>query len=261
MTIPRVRLLAGLVSCAVLALSPAVGAAAEPGTLDGTAWVLSELPGRALVKGSAVTLSFEGGRVSGTDGCNRYTSPYSVDGAKLRIEPNAAATLMACAQDLTDQAAAFRVALAKATTFRVESGKLTLLSSDGKVTALFAAQNESLTGTSWRVTGLNNGRQGVVSVLDGSSLTMEFAADGKLAGSAGCNRFHAAYTREGAKLAIGTVAATRRMCVKPEGVMEQEHQLLKAFETVSTVRAEGDRLELRTAEGALAVEAVRNPTR
>jgi heat shock protein HslJ len=133
-----------------------------------------------------------------------------------------------------------------------------LLSSDGSVAAVFAAQNESLTGRTWRVTGLNNGRQGVVSVLDGSSLTMEFAADGKVTGSAGCNRFHAAYTHEGPKMSISAVAATRRTCVKPEGVMEQEHQLLKALETVSTARAEGDRLELRAADGALAVELVRN---
>ena len=253
-----VRLIAGLISLAVFAGHPAVGAAAEAGKLDGTAWVLSGLPGRALVKGSSVTMSFEGGRVSGTDGCNRYTSPYSVDGAKLRIEPNGAATLMACARDLTEQATSFRAALAKATSFRVESGKLTLVSSDGAVAAVFAAQNESLSGT-WGVTGLNNGRQGVVSVLTGSSLTMEFAADGKVTGSAGCNRYHAASTHEGAKMSISAVAATRRMCVKPEGVMEQEQQFLNALKTVSTVRAEGDRLELRAADGALAVELVRKP--
>ena len=209
MIIPRVRLLAGFLFCAVLAGGSAVSAASEAATLDGTAWVLAALPGRALVKGSSVTLSFEGGRVSGSDGCNRYTSPYSADGAKLRIEPN-------------------------------------------------AAQNQSLTGTTWRVTGLNNGRQGVVSVLDGSSLTMEFAADGKLTGSAGCNRFHASYTREGAKLSIGAVAATRRQCEQPAGAMEQEQQFLKALQTVTTVRAEGDRLELHAADGALAVELVRN---
>jgi len=258
MTAPGVRLIVGLVSCVVLSGYSAVGAAPEPGKLDGTAWVLSELPGRVLVPKSSLTLRFEGGRISGTDGCNRYTSPYSADGGKLHIEPNAAATLMACAPDLTDQAAVFRAALGKATGYRIESGKLTLLSPDGSVAAVFAAQNESLAGTSWRVTGLNNGRQGVVSVLSGSSLTMEFAADGKVTGSAGCNRFHAAYTHEGAKMSISAIAATRRMCVKPEGIMEQEQQLLNALKTVSTTRAEGDNLELRTADGALAVELVRN---
>jgi heat shock protein HslJ len=42
------------------------------------------------------------------------------------------------------------------------------------------------------------------------------------------------------------------MCASPAGVMEQEQQFLKALETVTTARMEGDRLELRTATGALA---------
>jgi len=36
-------------------------------------------------------------------------------------------------------------------------------------------------------------------------------------------------------------------------VMEQERQFLRALETVATARFEGDRLELRSAEGQLAV--------
>jgi heat shock protein HslJ len=47
------------------------------------------------------------------------------------------------------------------------------------------------------------------------------------------------------------------MCVAPEGVMEQEQQFLKALSTVATARFDGDRLELRTAEGSLAVSLVR----
>jgi heat shock protein HslJ len=43
------------------------------------------------------------------------------------------------------------------------------------------------------------------------------------------------------------------MCANPERVMEQEQQFLKALETVATAGFEGDRLELRTATGALAM--------
>lgn len=47
------------------------------------------------------------------------------------------------------------------------------------------------------------------------------------------------------------------MCMQPAGVMDQEQQFLNALVTVATVRAEGERLELRTVAGALAVSAVR----
>jgi hypothetical protein len=41
------------------------------------------------------------------------------------------------------------------------------------------------------VTGYNNGKQAVVSVVIGSELTADFKADGNLGGSAGCNSYFA----------------------------------------------------------------------
>jgi heat shock protein HslJ len=237
----------------LLAACVAVAPAADPPGLNGTAWVLSALPGRTLVQGGSVTLSFEGGRVQGTDGCNRYTAPYSVTGSKLEVGSRGASTQMACEPAVMQQAEAFMSALTQARAYRTAAGKLELLTADGGLLATFAAQSQSLAGTAWNVTGYNNGRQAVVSVLNGTSLTMAFTGDGKVAGSAGCNRYTAAYTSDGQKLTIGPAAATRMMCTKPEGVMEQEQQFLKALETVATGRFEGDRLELRTAEGALAM--------
>jgi len=82
---------------------------------------------------------------------------------------------------------------------------------------------------------------------------------GKVAGSAGCNRYTATYTSDGQKLTIGPAGATRKMCAQPDGVMEQEQQFLRALETVTTARFEGDRLELRTVEGALAMTLTKVP--
>ena len=118
--------------------------------------------------------------------------------------------------------------------------------------ATFAVQSQTLAGTSWRVTGDNNGKPAVGSALSGTSHTMAFSADGRVSGSAGCNSYAAPYTHSGQPLTIGPGAATRKRYARPERVMEQEQQFPKALETVSTARFEGDRLELRTATGALA---------
>jgi heat shock protein HslJ len=221
--------------------------------LDGTLWTLSSLPGHSLVTGATPTLRFEGGRVSGTDGCNRYTAPYTAKGSVLQIGPRPASTMMACPPATMKQADAFVDALTRARAYRITGEQLQLLADDGAVLATFAAQSQSLVGTSWRVSGYNNGRQAVVSVLAGTSLTLAFANDGNVGGSGGCNRYMATYTSQGQKLALGPVAATRKMCTTPDGVMEQEQQFFKALETVATARLEGDRLELRTAEDQLAV--------
>jgi heat shock protein HslJ len=225
----------------------------EVAALEGTAWTLTALAGRSLAPGSTITLRFDGGRAQGSDGCNRYTAPYSLNGSTLQIGPNSSSTQVACPMALMQQAEAFANALSSTRSYSMTAGQLNLLGADGAATAVFAAQSTALAGTAWSVTGYNNGRQALVSVLADTSLTMAFSNDGKVTGSAGCNRYTAGYLAEGVKLEFRPAAATRMMCVRPLGIMEQEQQFLKALEKVATARFEGDRLELRTADGALAV--------
>jgi heat shock protein HslJ len=247
-----IRPAAALAASLLLSACTAMSTADSPAGLNGTAWVLSSLPAQALVPGTSVTARFEGGRIVGTDGCNRYTVPYTQSGRALQVGSRGAATLMACPPAVSKQAEAFMGALTRASAHRVEGGRLQLLAADGAVLATFDAQSQGLAGTSWRVISYNNGRQAVVSTITGTNLTMAFSNDGRVGGSAGCNNFNAPYTLEGQKLAIGPAAATRRMCANPERVMEQEREFLQALTTVVTARLEGDRLELRTAGGELA---------
>jgi heat shock protein HslJ len=237
---------------------PTIGASADSPPLDGTAWTLTSLGGRTPPTGTTATARFEGSRVQGTNGCNRYSAPVVIQGTKVEVSPNAATTNMACPPDIMKLADAFMTALVSARSYRISSHQLDLLGADGTVLATFSAQSQSLAGSSWHVTGLNNGRGGVVSLVAGTSVTMNFATGGKVAGSGGCNNYTSTYTQVGGKLTFTPAAATRRMCAA-SGVMEQEHAFLKALESAATARVEGNELELRTADGALALSLVRNP--
>ena len=254
---PRLAI-ASITLSTLLSACAAVSPAADAPSLDGTAWVLSALTGRSLLRGSSVTLRFEAGRAEGTDGCNRYTAPYASTGAMLKVDPTGIATQVACPPEVMQQADAFMSSLTGARSYRVDAGELQLLGADGALLASFAPQAQGVAGTSWRITGYNNGRQAVVSVLGGTTLTMAFAADGKVSGSAGCNNFVASYTVSGSSLSVGPTATTRRMCGQPAGVMEQEKLFLEALGAVAFARQEGDRLDLRTADGALAVSLTRD---
>ena len=228
----------------------------ETSPLEGTAWILSALPGKTLPLEKTVTLRFEGGKASGSDGCNRYSAPYTSTGQSLAISPRGISTMMACPPEAMQLAADYTQALGDSRAWRIEGGHLHLLAADGRALATLAAQPASLVGTSWRVTAINNGKQAVVSVLSGSALTLSFTADGLASGSAGCNRYNARYQADAAKLRFQVPAATRMMC-PGEALMEQEQAFLKALSTVASARSEGSRLELRTAGGALAVTLVR----
>ncbi len=253
MNVP-IRHLATILSIlALLAASNSMSKASEVLDLNGTAWVLSALPGFVLQTDAIPTARFADARVQGSDGCNRYSAPYTVMGSSLRVDPRGATTQMACPPPIATQSEAFMGAMARTASYRVFEGQLQLRGADGKVVATFARQPQSLGGTSWRVTGYNNGKQAVVGPLSGTNLTMEFSTNGRVTGSAGCNSYKAAYNLNGANLAIGPAAATRRLCASPERVMEQELLFLKSLESSRTALLEGTRLELRDANGALTV--------
>ena len=228
----------------------------EPMPVNNTSWILVTLHGQPVMSDTLVTLTFENDKINGTDGCNRYSTSYTVNGARFTANKEAIATQMACPGPIMQQAAIYITALTQAATYKNNGQQLTLLDASGKTLATLAAQSSKLGGTSWTVTGYNNGKQAVVSVILGSKLTADFSADGRLSGSAGCNNYTATYEASGKSIKIGPAASNRKACADPAGVMEQETQYLKALETVATYRVEGNRLELRTAEGALAATFV-----
>jgi heat shock protein HslJ len=219
-------------------------------TLAGTSWMLATLNGQPALTDTTVTLNFVAGRVAGTDGCNNYSGAYTADGTNIKFSQPMAATMMACPDPIMKQATAYMLALSQAATYKADARQLSLSDASGKELATFAAQSTSLPGTSWIVTGYNNGKQAVVSVMTGTELTANFGADGQLTGSAGCNNYTAGYQTDGNKISIGPAATTRKAC--EQAVMDQETQYLAALATAATYRIDGNKLELRTADDALA---------
>lgn len=245
-------LLAGVLAATAAAAASSVATTSSP--LTGKIWVLVSLGGKAPVKGTELTSAFTAaGRTSGSAGCNRYSGTYRTSGSTIRIS-RLATTQMACADPVQRQETAFLKALSRTRSYVVSGGKLTLRSATGQGLATFRAQTQTLAGTSWEVVAYNNGKQAVVSVLADTRLTAVFSKSGNLAGFAGCNDYNAGYKATPPKISIGPVAATEKHCEQPAGVGEQETAYLAALETAATYRIEGSRLELRTADGALAVE-------
>ena len=170
----------------------------------------------------------------------------------IEIGPLGPSTQMACPESTMAQAKAFTTALRTARSFRRGAGTLELLDANGAVVATLAAQASSLAGTSWSVVNINNGRQAVVSMVSGSTVTMAFDTAGRVSGTTGCNQYTAAYRAEGDTLRFSSVAATRMACADP-AVDEQEQAFLRALESVATLGFEGDRLVLRDKDGAMAI--------
>ena len=65
-------------------------------TLNGSQWTLVDLHGKAALSDTTVTLSFEDGKVFGSDGCNRYRGTFTAKVGKLSFGKNLGSTMMMC---------------------------------------------------------------------------------------------------------------------------------------------------------------------
>jgi heat shock protein HslJ len=81
-------------------------------------------------------------------------------------------------------------------------------------------------------------------LLANSQITAEFDEAGTLAGSAGCNRYQASYSANQGTLTVDPALSTRKFCVEPEGLMDQETHYLAALRTVTAYAVENDQLTL-----------------
>jgi len=225
--------------------------------LAGTNWVLSTLNGQLPLAGSTLTLNFgEDGAVSGADGCNRFTTTYTANRSTIQFEP-AASTMMACPPAVATQASDFTAALDAANRYQLRSGQLILL--DGNtVLATFVAAKADLADTTWLVTGYNNGREAVVSPLLGADIIVTIDDANLISGNAGCNDFFASVQAStSGSIVVDGIGSTRRLCSTPSGVMEQETEFFAALESAATYTIDGDFIELRNADDAIAVHMVR----
>ena len=282
MKIAKMLLLATALATAVLALaacrpvtregaSAAAGGGAAPAPatgstgsnpLAGTGWTLASLGGAAPLADTEVTANFgEDGRLSGSDGCNRFSTSYTVDGDSITIAANGASTMIACPEPVMQQAQAFMTALGSAVTYAVDGPSLTLKDSSGTAVATFDAVSTDLAGTSWTVTSYNNGKQAVVGVLADTTLTILFGESGQISGSGGCNNYSGSYKSDGvSSIEIGPLASTMMACAGPEGAMDQEMQFLAALQAATVYTINGSTLEMRDADGALQVQAQKGVT-
>ena len=230
--------------------------ASNPSKLTNTLWLWDQTlmnNDEALAPSDAGNYSIQfmdDGKVVVQADCNTALGNYTVDDTSISIQFGPM-TMAACPpESYGDQ---FVANLSAASLYFFEDGRLFIDLMADSGTMHFTPQSLDLADTSWVVTGYNNGEQAVVSVIAETELTARFDSSGTLSGSAGCNNYNAAYQTKDNNITLGPAATTRKACPEPEDLMTQETQYLTALETASTYTRRGNRLELRTSEGALAV--------
>jgi heat shock protein HslJ len=234
----------------------------DPANLLGTQWRLLSLNGSDLVEGSSITLAFHNEyRVSGYAGCRDYVATYQASGNDMgfvffsMIEADCPML-----EVLQEQEGQFTSALGWTSDYRLGEGRLEIVTERGEVLvfeALPEEANASLEGTPWSLIASVEEREleempvphvMPMGRLAETQVTATFA-DGRVSGSAGCNRYQATYTVEGSSLVVEAPGATKMACLEPEGVMEQEQRYLDFLGDASAFHIYGNQLWLETGDG------------
>ena len=110
----------------------------------------------------------------------------------------------------------------------------------------------------WNVVAIADAGGQLAGVPDGVRVDLAIdAAGARASGSAGCNRWSASATIDGARIGFGPAAASKRMCGAPEGVMAVEAAFLAALGQVAVARTEGARVRLSADDGRALLELAR----
>ena len=109
------------------------------------------------------------------------------------------------------------------------------------MTAAAAAGMSSLAGSEW-------------GMADADRPFVQFEAEGRVVGDAGCNRFFGSYEEDGDTLKIGPLGTTRMACI-PD-MMATEKRFLDALGKAAAFSRQGIHLVISDADGAVVLELV-----
>jgi heat shock protein HslJ len=111
----------------------------QAGSFEGT-WNLAALNGEPLIPGTAITASFDNGRVSGSTGCNQFFASYSTSGLSLRIG-EVGSTRMYCSypEGITEQETLFFRLLSTTSSWSKDGGNLVLRDNSGRGILIFTS--------------------------------------------------------------------------------------------------------------------------
>lgn len=224
--------------------------------LTGTEWTLMEYiynsTHQQVIPGTTVTLSFrEGGRISGSSGCNLYSGNYELEGSTITIE-EVSYTLIGCLDPVMRQEGRYLSLLSDAVSVTVGDDTLKFADTHGNTILSFKRmvppEPEPLIGTNWTLKSFHT-QDAVMSLISGTTITAVFDKEGRMTSSAGCNQYFGSYALDGDLLSLDTISSTKMYC-QGLGIMPQEATYLESLRRVTGFTINGNRLSLVDTNGS-----------
>lgn len=214
------RLLAFFAVAVILsACSTAASPSPSTATLDGHAYLSTDVEGAVLVPGSRIRLGFANGNLTASGGCNTMSGAYAIQGDRI-VTTQMSMTEMACAEPLMAQDEWLATFLG-GITYTLAGDTLTLTNGATRLTLLdkeVATPDQPIEGTRWVVDGIVSG-DAVSSVPAGVTASIRISA-GQLDVDTGCNTGGGPVEVTPTRLTFGSIALTKRACLAGPAAVE-----------------------------------------
>jgi len=162
----------------------------------------------------------EEGNLSGSAGCNNYSSTYQVDGDQISFELGIM-TMMACEEPegVMEQESAYMQALETVTGFQILGDEMVMHDEAGQEVLKFKASD--LVGYVWAWMEFLENNDTVTRPNMPANYTVEFIPDGQVAIQADCNQVIGTYSVKGNQIDIELGATTLAAC--PDNSLADEY--------------------------------------
>ncbi|UUX92438.1 META domain-containing protein [Methanoplanus endosymbiosus] len=218
--------------------------------LSGTDWLLTSYMGvnggmNEVPEGIDATLTFVNESIlGGNSGCNSYSADYKAKDGVFKTGI-IVFTAMYCTDATMEFENDYLELLQKGSSAVMSDGKLVISDEEGGVLLNFLPFK--ISGSSWELISMNDGKEAVLSLPENIGITLEFSDD-KASGNAGCNNYFSSYsTDEYFGIEFSAIGSTRMYC--EEAVMVYESAYLKNLESVSRYYFNGKSLIFRDDDG------------
>jgi heat shock protein HslJ len=221
----------------------------KPPVLDGTEWIVTSLNGLRPITGSNITLSFEGGTISGYGGCNWYGSSYSASDTTLQFG-GAESTQRKCEMPagVMLQETKYHETLREVTTVHMAGDQLAMANRAGETLLLLAPRTraamnpDDLIGTFWQLRSIDD------TIETRAPLTLSLTAD-QIGGFAGCRGYTGTYRARGDEIRILSLGMTATDCGRGDSALLREGRFTTDLSEASHYVLGGDSLVIVTAPG------------
>ena len=106
---------------------------------------------------------------------------------------------------------------------------------------------DNLSGSAWIMVSYDG-----TTLLPDTAMTASFE-DGRISGSASCNHYFGSYKLKGDQIQIDGLGWTEMACMDPEGIMEQEQQVMRYLSKAATFSIHGQDMQIITGSGEILV--------